>query len=140
LYKCIRKLPFCKYINSSFGVVVQRNGQIKSEEKNKSSDNTNPYNAKPWAWCHVNRKSKHRLLQELHMMWSSNYKGQWKKRFSSSNWITSLQSVHMLKLHMIRVMMFNATFNNISIMSWQSLLLVEAYSETTDLPQVTDNL
>jgi len=46
----------------------------------------------------------------------------------------------MLKLHMIRVMMFNATFNNISIMSWQSLLLVEAYSETTDLPQVTDNL
>jgi hypothetical protein len=112
---------------------------VKSEEKNKSSDNTNPYNAKPWAWCHVNRKSKHRLLQELHMMWSSNYKGQWKKRFSSSNWITSLQSVHMLKLHMIRVMMFNATFNNISIMSWQSLLLVEAYSETTDLPQVTDN-
>ena len=60
-------------------MVVQRNGQIKSEEKNKSSDNTNPYNAKPWAWCHVNRKSKHRLLQELHMMWSSNYKGQWKK-------------------------------------------------------------
>jgi hypothetical protein len=32
-------------------------------------------------------------------------------------------------------MVFNATFNNISVLSWRSVLLVE---ETTDLPQVTD--
>ena len=38
-------------------------------------------------------------------------------------------------------MMFNATFNNISVISWQSVLLVEEIRvprETTDLPQVTD--
>jgi hypothetical protein len=35
------------------------------------------------------------------------------------------------------VMMFNATFNNISAISWRSVLLVE---ETTDLLQVTDKL
>ena len=34
-------------------------------------------------------------------------------------------------------MVFNATFNNISGMSWWSVLLVE---EATDLPQVTDKL
>jgi hypothetical protein len=34
-------------------------------------------------------------------------------------------------------MMFNATFKNISVISWRSVLLVE---ETTDLSQVTDNL
>jgi hypothetical protein len=41
------------------------------------------------------------------------------------------------------VMMFNTTFNNISAISWQSVLLVEdpQYPEkTTDLPQVTDKL
>jgi hypothetical protein len=31
----------------------------------------------------------------------------------------------------------NATFNNILVMSWRSVLLVE---ETTDLPQVADKL
>ena len=34
-------------------------------------------------------------------------------------------------------MMFNATFKNISVILWQSVLLVE---ETTDLSQVTDKL
>jgi hypothetical protein len=34
-------------------------------------------------------------------------------------------------------MVFNTTFNNISVISWQSILLVE---ETTDLLQVTDKL
>jgi hypothetical protein len=34
-------------------------------------------------------------------------------------------------------MVFNATFNNISVISWQSVLLVE---KTTDLSQVTDKL
>jgi hypothetical protein len=34
-------------------------------------------------------------------------------------------------------MVFNTTFNNISVISWQSVLLVE---KTTDLLQVTDKL
>jgi hypothetical protein len=37
----------------------------------------------------------------------------------------------------IRIMVFNATFNNISVISWRSVLLVE---KTIDLPQVTDKL
>ena len=42
-------------------------------------------------------------------------------------------------------MMFNATFNNITVISWQSILLVEEtrvwyLEKTTDLPQVTDKL
>jgi hypothetical protein len=35
-------------------------------------------------------------------------------------------------------MMFNATFNNISLISWQSVLLVEYPGKCTDLSQVTD--
>jgi len=34
-------------------------------------------------------------------------------------------------------MVFNATFNNISVISWRSFLLVE---KTTDLSEVTDKL
>ena len=34
-------------------------------------------------------------------------------------------------------MVFNATFNNISVISWRSVLLVK---KTPDLPQVTDKL
>jgi hypothetical protein len=34
-------------------------------------------------------------------------------------------------------MVINATSNNISVISWQSVLLVEETGETTDLPQVT---
>ena len=34
-------------------------------------------------------------------------------------------------------MVFNDTFNNISVLSWRSVLLVE---ETADLSQVTDKL
>ena len=44
---------------------------------------------------------------------------------------------------MFRVMVFNATFNNIYAISWRSVLLVEEteYPEkTTDLLQVTDKL
>jgi hypothetical protein len=37
----------------------------------------------------------------------------------------------------VYLLVFNATFNNISVISWRSVLLVE---ETTDLPQVTDKL
>ena len=44
---------------------------------------------------------------------------------------------------LVAFMVLYATFNNISVMSWQSVLLVEKpeYQEkTTDLPQVTDKL
>ena len=40
-------------------------------------------------------------------------------------------------------MVFNATFNNISVISWWSVLLVEETGvprKTTDLSQVTDKL
>jgi hypothetical protein len=38
------------------------------------------------------------------------------------------------------VMVFNATFNNISVISWWSVELPEEPEKTTDLPQVTDKL
>jgi hypothetical protein len=40
-------------------------------------------------------------------------------------------------------MVFNAIFNNISVISWRSVLLVEETEvpeKTTDLPEVTDKL
>ena len=43
----------------------------------------------------------------------------------------------------VRVMAFNATFNNISVLSWRSVLLLEntvVPRKTTDLPQATDKL
>ena len=43
----------------------------------------------------------------------------------------------------MRVIIFNATFNNISVISWRSILLVEetgVLREITDLSQVTDKL
>jgi hypothetical protein len=40
-------------------------------------------------------------------------------------------------LHIIIVMIFNTTFNNISVISWRSILLVE---NTTDLSPVTNKL
>jgi len=37
-------------------------------------------------------------------------------------------------------MVFNATFNNISVISWRSVLLMECPEKTTNLFQVTDKL
>ena len=37
-------------------------------------------------------------------------------------------------------MVFNATFNNISVILWRSVLLVEYPKKTTDMAQVTDKL
>jgi hypothetical protein len=37
-------------------------------------------------------------------------------------------------------MVFNATFNNISVISWRSVSLMENPEKTTDLSQVTDKL
>jgi hypothetical protein len=47
----------------------------------------------------------------------------------------------MFKVYMgLGVMVFNATFNNISVILWQSILLEETGvpRENHDLPQVTD--
>ena len=41
----------------------------------------------------------------------------------------------------VRVVVFSATFNNISVISWRSILLVEETvcpEKTTGMPQVTD--
>ena len=40
----------------------------------------------------------------------------------------------------VRVMVFNAIFNNISVISWQSFLLLEETGALTDMSQVTDKL
>jgi hypothetical protein len=54
--------------------------------------------------------------------------------------------IHCILKHNLRfvcLMVFNATFNNISAISWLSVLLVEETEErekTTDLSQVTDKL
>ena len=49
-----------------------------------------------------------------------------------------------LQLNGVMVVVFNATFNNISVISWRSVLLVEETrvpgEKTTDLPQITDKL
>ena len=37
-------------------------------------------------------------------------------------------------------MVFNATFNNISVISWQSVLLTDYPEKTTNLQQVIDKL
>jgi hypothetical protein len=54
----------------------------------------------------------------------------WKQIFSWSNgdwskWIPFLLTNEMIIKYRVRVMMFNATFNNISVISWRSVLLVE---------------
>jgi hypothetical protein len=53
------------------------------------------------------------------------------------NWLCMDRNISVGMLCHIGLLVFNATFNNISVISWRSVLLVE---ETTDLPQVTDKL
>ena len=59
--------------------------------------------------------------------------------------LISLIIIHIIKLYGLWFwfMVFKVTFNNISVLSWQSVLLVEETGvpgETTDLSQVTDKL
>jgi len=53
-------------------------------------------------------------------------------------------NIKMVLYYMNRVMVFNATFNNILAILWRPVLLVEETAEypkkTTDLPQVTDKI
>ena len=52
-----------------------------------------------------------------------------------SNGFRSRKSKRDRQCNGVRVMVFNTTFNNISVISWWSVLSLE---ETTDLSQVTD--
>ena len=45
-----------------------------------------------------------------------------------------------LYINRVRVMVFGATFNNISVISWRSVLLEGETRVSTDLSQVTDKL
>ena len=54
-------------------------------------------------------------------------------------WLTIMDRLRLR----VMAMVFKATFNNISAVSWWSVLLVEETGvpgETTDLPQVNDKL
>jgi len=60
----------------------------------------------------------------------------------STNYVLLLENI-VVEHQRIRAMVFNATFSNISVISWLLVLLVEETrvpGETTDLPQVTDKL
>ena len=48
-------------------------------------------------------------------------------------------TVHQVISWLSWFMVFNATFNNFSVISWCSVLLLEELEKTTDLSQVTDN-
>ena len=54
--------------------------------------------------------------------------------------LLKLSDVYKSVKYRVRVMVFNATFNNISVISLQSILLVEDPAKTTDLSQVTNKL
>jgi len=66
----------------------------------------------------------------------------WPLVYSNSNAVEILWEIKQFffvfnDLMFVFLMVFNATFNNISVISWRSVLLVE---ETTNLSQVTDKL
>jgi hypothetical protein len=59
------------------------------------------------------------------------------ERISSLEFVSDAKDGNFVsKKNMVRLMIFDATFNNITVISWWSVLLVE---KTTDLLQVTDN-
>jgi len=49
-------------------------------------------------------------------------------------------TINELILILVWFIVFNVTFNNISIISWRSVLLVEETGENHDLSHVTDKL
>ena len=61
-----------------------------------------------------------------------------------TTYIHIIWTIYQIVIIGVRVMVFNAIFNNISVISWQTDLLVEETrvprKKNTDLPQVTDKL
>ena len=57
-----------------------------------------------------------------------------------AHWLILVAMLKCLSIHnfRVRVMVFNVTFNNISVVSWQSVLLVEETGENHE--SVTDKL
>jgi len=67
--------------------------------------------------------------------------------YSRNLWCThtklDISIIRFCGIKRVRVMVFNATFNNITVISWRSVLLVrkpEYPEKTTDLSEVTDKL
>ena len=60
--------------------------------------------------------------------------------FSKIDYYVSVSLVPVQSYNRVRVIVLNATFNNISVILWRSVLLMEETEcpeKTTDLPQVT---
>jgi hypothetical protein len=55
-------------------------------------------------------------------------------------WLAKISDLNLSIGLFVCLMVLNATFNNISAISWQSVLLVEDAEKTTNLSQVTDKL
>jgi hypothetical protein len=61
-----------------------------------------------------------------------------KLTYTTGYYLTMVMWLKIFKIW-VRLIMFNATFNNFSAISWRSVLLVEETGEkTTDLQQITD--
>ena len=56
------------------------------------------------------------------------------------NRFMTFENKSMTRFGLVWFIVFNAIFNNISVISWRSVLLVEHPEKTTNLPQVTDTL
>jgi hypothetical protein len=56
------------------------------------------------------------------------------------NRFMTFENKSMTRFGLVWFIVFNAIFNNISVISWRSVLLVEHTEKTTNLPQVTDTL
>jgi hypothetical protein len=56
------------------------------------------------------------------------------------NRFMTFKNKSMTRFGLVWFIVFNAIFNNISVISWRSVLLVEHPEKTTNLPQVTDTL
>ena len=80
------------------------------------------------------------LTWSRRFIWSNTHVNFWFSRTWCFLPFSPLQTMLIFWPHIVCLMVFNATFNNISVISWRSVLLVEDPEKTTDLSQVTDKL